>query len=74
MLKIDVPKPSQRTKHDLVEEIATECSKAYRELQQHPAGFPADVKAFADLDLEITIDEDEIDEPEGTVVFAKTLP
>jgi IrrE N-terminal-like domain len=74
MLRIDVPKPSKWTKHDLVEEIATECSKAYRELQGHPAGFPADVKAFADLDLEITIDEDEIEEPEGTVVFAKICP
>lgn len=71
MLKIDVPKPSQWTKHDLVEEIATECNRVYRELQNHPDGFPADVKAFADLDLEITIVEDEIEEPGGTVVFAK---
>lgn len=74
MLKIDVPKPSKWTKHDLVEEIATECNRAYRELQGHAEGFPADVKTFADLDFGITIVEDEIEEPGGTVVFAKICP
>lgn len=74
MLRIDVPKPSQWIKHSLIEEIATECSKKYRELQGHVGGFPVNVHAFADLDLEITIVEDEIEEPEGTVVFAKICP
>jgi hypothetical protein len=74
MLTIDVPKPSKWTKLNLVEEIATESSRAYRERQRHPRGFPADVKAFADLDLEIAIVEDEIEEPEGTLVFAKICP
>ena len=74
MLMIDVPKPSQWIKHSVIEEIATECSKKYRELQRHPNGFPVDVHAFADLDLEITIEEDNIEEPEGTIVFAKICP
>jgi Zn-dependent peptidase ImmA (M78 family) len=71
MLGINVPKPSQWIKHSVVEQIATECSKRYRELQRHPSGFPVNVRSFADLDLEITIEDDDIEEPEGTVVFAK---
>lgn len=74
MVSIDVPKPAKWIKHSVIEEIATECSQKYRELQGHASGFPVNVHAFADLDLEITIVHDEIEEPEGTVVFAKICP
>jgi hypothetical protein len=74
MLTIEVPKPSQYIKHTVVEEVATECNRLYRKLQRHDHGFPVDVLAFADLDLGITIDWGDIDEPECTTVFAKCGP
>jgi hypothetical protein len=75
MINIDgVPEPSRYIKHSIVEEIATRCNHLYRERRSHASGYPVDVEAFADLDLEITIVWDRIEEPEHAAVFARCCP
>lgn len=71
MLSLDVPKPNRYLKHSAVEVLASACNQYYRGLQHERASYAVDVAAFADLDLEITIVQDEIEEPELTTVFAK---
>ncbi len=74
MLDIDVPTPSKFIKHDRIEEIATKCNQEYRKLRKHPVGFPVNVEEFAEFDLEVAIEWDEISAPEFTTVFAKCCP
>jgi hypothetical protein len=74
MLDLDVPKPSPYLKHSIVEDVATECNKLYRQAISQPKGFPVEVIPFADFELEVTIEWAKIEEPEYTVVFAKCCP
>ena len=74
MLDIDVPTPSKFTKHDRIEEIATKCNQQYRILRKHSSGFPVKIEEFAEYNLEIAIEWDEIPAPEFTTVFAKCCP
>ncbi|MEW6732139.1 MAG: hypothetical protein AB1489_12495 [Acidobacteriota bacterium] len=64
------PMPSRYIPHSKVEEIATACNKAYRSKCNNSQGYPVDVEAFIDLCLFKSIIYDDIEEPDGTIVFA----
>ena len=72
MLKIgiEVPNPSRYLKHDVIDRVALEYNKSYRQASTNRAGFPVDIEHLIDL-LEIAMLWEDIDEPEETLFLAK---
>lgn len=74
MLKIDVPAPSQWTKHNDIDQVALECNLLYRAKCGDKRGFPVDVEQFADSVLEISVEQNYFDAPQGAVALARCKP
>jgi hypothetical protein len=75
MLKIhiEVPTPSRFVKHDVIDDIALACNKAYREQVKDNAGHPVDVEQLIDL-LGVSFLCEDVEEPDGTLFLARYTP
>jgi hypothetical protein len=72
-VRAEIPDPSQFVKHDTIDGIAMEYSKAYREQGNKKAGYPVDAELLTDL-LEISVLWEDVEEPSGALFLARYTP
>lgn len=72
-IRIEIPDPSQFVKHEVIDGIAMEYSRAYQEQGGQKARYPIDAELLTDL-LEISVLWEEIEEPYGALFLARYTP
>lgn len=72
--KIDVPPPSEYISYETIDAIALQFNQAFRsQSNKNKSGFPLDIDLFLDW-LDISLDYDFFEEPEGASFFANFSP